>query len=320
MLAALTLVVFVSGEPEAADVSLGEAARQFLGANASVSVRPSAAPPADAALTDLLASAHVDAVATIVWSSADPPSAAIRLYSGATQHWIGREIQFSEGDASGERARTIGYALGCMLPASEAETEAPAATQAAQAPDVEHDLESSSASARSRAAQVMIDAAANAGLALGGAGDGFGGTLGVQVELSPRLALRADLGARAGHFERLEADILALDVAPGVAWRLLDRPWHQPIAVELRLAFMARYQSITREEGAVDGAESRGRWLPGARAGVAGLWWFSSEWALLATASLDSVSDETWIRRNGVRAAQVQPLALLMQLGVRAHL
>jgi hypothetical protein len=246
---------------------------------------------------------------------------AIRLYCASTRRWVGREIEFAEDDALDQQARTTGYALGSMFSESASEAEGLTATTSSPVRDAElRDLASSGPSGANRGSSLSMDAAANAGLALGGAGDGFGGTIGVQVDVSPRFGLRADLGARGGHFERLEADILALDLAPGVAWRVIDRPWHEPVAVELRLAFIARYQSITRESGAVDGAESRGRWLPGARAGIAGLWWFSREWALLATTSLDSAFDETWIRRAGVRAAQVEPFALLMQLGLRAQL
>ena len=115
----------------------------------------------------------------------------------------------------------------------------------------------------------------------------------------------------------VDLHMFVFDLLPGVSWRSSDRMSAQPLALEIRLSALARYLSV-----GLTGRthETEARWVLGARMSLAGMWWFSREFALIASVGLDSTLGQTEIFSMGKQVASVEPFALAMSLGVRARL
>jgi hypothetical protein len=154
--------------------------------------------------------------------------------------------------------------------------------------------------------------------ALGGEGSGLGGALGAELDVSRHFGLRAEVALRSGHIEQLEATSLAVDLGPGVAWRSGDGQVGHPFALALRLGGFVRYQDVIRPAAGGRESESHARWLPGIALAASGLWWFSSDVALVASAGVRGLLGKTDLLVQQRPVATLTPLALVLEIGLCA--
>jgi hypothetical protein len=343
MLLTLTLVVLISASDGTQELALHDAAQTALGEKSVVSVRVTAAPPdSPAAAAQLLENLGADAIAVVEWLDTEHRRAAVQLYRRDAQEWPRRTVDFGADDSAVEKGRTLGFAISAMLPEaapapdaperhapSSASPEPPApAVSAAPAPADRAPTPRLAAAAQTLPAQATAPEHAEAGrtpsgsidvmfvgaLGLGPSGSGLGGALGGQIALGSGFGLRLDMTARAGPVAAVRGRSFMFDVAPGAVYTLLRQTEGLPWTLELRLAGLVRYMSVSRGDG---GDETHDRWLLGARLAIAGAWQFLPHASVIASVGLDSNFGKTTIFQRGHEVSRIDPFALMAGLGMR---
>lgn len=155
--------------------------------------------------------------------------------------------------------------------------------------------------------------------ALGGSGDGIGGALGGQFELSQHLGLRLDLALRTGPIDGLHATGLAFEAVPGLAWSPRAARPEDAFSVALQIGLVARYHAIFRPASMARGPETHGRFVPGAALTAAGTFWFARELGLLVRAGAESAFGKTELYVGQRSVATLVPLSLLLEAGFSAR-
>ena len=186
---ALVILVLVDAHDAATPLpgALARAAEEALGSDVSVSIRTVASDVATPALVEVGRAEHATAVARITWTDEQRSEARLDVVSTDGGPARSSTIAFGASDPLAERGRAIGLVLAALLaPENRARLEraktaradvAPAATVASAPPPPPP------------ARHFALDAAAEAGFAVGGVGSGAGGTIGLRWQ--PRLADRA---------------------------------------------------------------------------------------------------------------------------------
>jgi hypothetical protein len=322
---ALTLLVLLSPGDEGMAASLAAAARETLGAGASLELRVVLPPPDDAAAGELAAQAGAGALALIAWS--DAQHARVRVYSTARARWLERDLTFAAADPMEEKGRTIGFTVASMLPEAQAPSapSAPPPVVASVPPAPATPSAPRVAPARPAVAAVSppwtfaVDAAVQAALAIDGEGTSAGGELAGRYRLGEHLALRAFAALRVGHVEALEATLLSVDLGPSLTWISRDVVPAHPWAFGLRVDAFARLQSVRRPATDADPAESHGRFVPGVGLQLETSYAMSADIALLAAAGAHALLGETEVLRDSQQVASFAPVELVAGLGAIAR-
>ena len=236
---ALVILVLVDAHDAATPLpgALARAAEEALGSDVSVSIRTVASDVATPGLVETGRAAHATAVARITWTDEQRSEARLDVLSTDGGPARSSTIAFGASDPLAERGRAIGLVLAALLaPENRARLEraktahadvAPAATVASAPPPPPPPP----------ARHFALDAAAEAGFAVGGVGSGAGGTIGLRWQPGSRIGLRVGVQARFGEVGVAEAAATDLGASAGVVLFLVppaDRTTLRPRAARRR--------------------------------------------------------------------------------------
>jgi hypothetical protein len=184
------LVVAPVGASDPAPEAMARTLRQALGPDVTVAVESRSSSPSDDEALSLRPKAEGSAVAEVIFQDDARGSARVRVYLEPRRAWVDHVVEFDPADALIERERTIGFTIASMLPEPLLERQPVAPPPAV---------------AGARAQLGAFDASVVGAAAVGGSGGGVGADLGASLSLSPHVAVRLALGARAGEVEAASA-------------------------------------------------------------------------------------------------------------------
>jgi hypothetical protein len=329
---ALTLLLITiatgSGDPNGAledplTPGIIRATREALGAETRVVSKQLQAPPDDAAVTELGAQLHADAVIEVEWSLPDHLKTTIRMRRSGGTRWLDRDIGFRENDDPDERSRTVGFAIASMLPEYVARPEVSATAEGPAPPSVQR-KESPSKSTETHEATAVLEKPVHhanstslSGLAAFGVDDrggGFGGVFDYRRELAPALSLRVGVSGRFGQTPASEVSTRFLSGGVGLAWS----SWRSNsgrAALGLRLdAQMVVVEFIYQSP---TGAADKQKFLPGGTLALEGSYFFTRAVAVAIAAGGEAVFGQTNVFVGAQRTTSLAPLHPVVELGLR---
>jgi hypothetical protein len=318
---ALVILVFVDAHDAATPLpgALARAAEQALGPSASVSIQTLTQDVPAAALIDAGRAESATAVARITW--ADERRIEARLEVVATDGTAPRNatIAFNASDPLAERGRAIGLVLAALLaPENQARLErakrapaeaAPAATVVTVPPPP----------APQPARRFALDAAAQGGFAVGGAGSGAGGAVGLRWQPGSRLGLRVGVHARFGEVGVAQAAAMNLAAGAGLVLFLVPSSDERRIAVALRADALWLYESLSHLSSDDIEPVRGSRLLPGARALLEGQLALSPTLSLVVAGGPEVAFGRTDIFVRQEKVAELPPLRLAVEGGLVAR-
>ena len=317
---ALLILVFVDAHDAATPLpgALARAAEEALGAGASVSIRTLDRPSPVTGLADAGHAEHAAAVARIAWTDERRSEARLEVVGADGGPIRASTIAFADSDPLAERGRALGLVLAALVAPEKLarlEREATAREVAAPAPTVVASPPPPPLPPR----RFALDAAAEGGFALGGAGSGFGGAVGVRWYAGRRLGLRAGAQARFGEVASAQATALDLAAAAGLMLAVIPPSDERRFGLAVRADALLLYQSLTHlSEDDVAPVHS-GRVLPGAAALLEGQWAVSPTLALLLGGGAEVAFGRTEVFVHQQKVAELAPLRLIVQGGLVAR-
>jgi len=284
--------------------SLRSAIEQTLGASSRITVEVTDDLPADVdaeLLSDMLG---ITALAEVTWSQPQVDTATVRVFASARATWVERKVRFVAADEDAERGRTIGYALSALVPEPSEPAPAPVVIEPTKPSVPAHrDIEP----APRVAAPIAIEAAA--AIARVSGVDLLGGGLVVRASARTGFGIQAELGARGGYLQPVDARLvdLRLAVGPTRSW------WFDRLTTAVTLNAV-----LLRETIAVAGDE-RSRFIPGAALSLQLAWHAFGPCWLGASLGAEVVTGATHVIIGGERTVSLSPVRALtaLTLGVR---
>jgi hypothetical protein len=293
-----------------------------------VVVRNAPSAPSDDEAVEMERAARAAAVAEISWIGGAHHFATLHVHLASSSRWIDREIRFTGADAPADEWRTIGFAVASMMPDEVASAPAvlpppaPPPPTPATAPELvapateERHLERASTV---RTWTGAVDIAAIGAAAVAGTGSGFGGSLAGRWYFTPHVGMRAAVALHAGEVESAESSSLFLETAMGVAWRAETHARPHAIDLGARTDLILGRQQLSHISAVDHVKESQARWVPGADLVVEGSWSLSEGAAVVAGAGAQAWLGKTDVFLRGQEVATVAPIAMLLEMGIRAR-
>jgi hypothetical protein len=323
---ALIIIVFVEAQDPATPLALAlaQAADEALGPRATVAVRAIDRGTPDQAL---IATGRHDgalAVARVSWGGAQRLNARVELIMLASGRATAQPLSFEPGDPLPERGRAIGLVLASLLRAdADADTDsktAPARQTADGLPPIRPAARSAAgvAAVTAEPRRWALDAAAEGGFALGSAGSGVGGTVGVRWFPFRRLGFRLGGRARFGEVGRAQAASSAFAASAGVVAPIIDPGDRGRLGLSLRADALLLYESLAHLSPDDPEPVDLGRLLPGAAALAEVRWSLSPTVALLFAAGPEVAFGETQVFVRQVKVTELAPWRLAIQGGLIA--
>ena len=321
---ALLILVFVDAHDAATPLpgALARAAEEALGASVSVSIRTLDQPTAPvAALAEGARAEHAAAAARIVWTDERRAQARLEVVSAAGGPTRTSTIAFAESDPLAERGRAIGLILAALVaPEKQASLEREAARNSATtAPAVVASPPPPAPVPPPPARRFALDAAAAGGFALGGAGSGVGGALGVRWHPGGRLGLRVGAQARFGEVETAQATALEITGAAGLVAFVLPPSEERRLGIAIRADALLLCESLSHLSADDPDPVDRWRLLPGADALVEAQWAVSPTLALLLGGGAEVAAGRTEVFVHQQKVAELVPFRLVVQGGLVAR-
>jgi len=315
---ALVILVFVDAHDAATPLpgALARAAEVALGADASVSIRTLANDLPAAALADAGRAEHATAVARITWANEQRLEARLDVVTdgGALRN---ATIAFTASDPLAERGRAIGLVLAALVaPENQARRD-----RATAAPVDVTPLATvvSAPAAPQPARRFALDAAAQGGFAIGGAGSGAGGAIGLRWQPRARFGLRVGLHARFGEVGSAQAAAIDVAAGAGVILFLVPPSEERRTALALRADALLLYQSLSHLSSDDVEAVRGARLLPGARAVIEGQLAVSPTLSLILGAGPEVAFGTTDVFVHQEKVTELPPLRLVVEGGLVAR-
>lgn len=319
----LVLLAGPRGGESMDDATVGTAVREALGGETRVLVDPGRTPFTDDDTTATAARIHADAVATVAWSDADRTSARIHMYVTADGRFYDRELTFQSADDQRERERAVGFLVGAMVRAAQAEQAAPApsaepepAVVSLPPPVVAHDARVTAPSApvapQPRRHAFAVEAAAIGTAGIGGAALGAGPQLAIAWYPWARVAIRAGGSVVFGTVSDAQATTMGTRITGGMSFR----PWSFGPAdrgtLELGVALVAVDHRVQRD----DPPATRDRWIGGGQLTARVGWRASDPFEPFAWVAGELVAGNTPLVVASHTTAQIPPGRVLAGLGL----
>lgn len=318
---ALLILVFVDAHDAATPLpgALARAAEEALGAGARVSIRTVDRASPVTALADAGRAEHAAAVARIAWTDERRTEARLEVVGADGGPTRASSIAFADSDPLPERGRALGLVLAALVaPEKRArlEREAAAREVAAPAPTVVVSPPQTPPPPRRRFA---LDAAAQGGFALAGAGSGVGGALGLRWYAGRRLGLRTGVQARFGEVASAQATALDLAVGAGLMLFVIPPSDERRFGLAFRADALLLYQSLSHLSEDDAAPIQSGRVLPGAAALLEGQWAVSPTLALFLGGGAEVAFGRTDVIVHLRKVAELAPFRLVVQGGLVAQ-
>lgn len=333
---ALVILVFLDAGDAGTPLpeTLARAAEQALGPGAKVAVRLVAGPLPERELTDAGKAAAATAVARLTWIDARRSRANLEVHVLDGDRRLTETLTFEAADPLGERGRAIGLVLAALLapergrPADDARPSSPPKTSArAEAPVPAEANPTATAAAvaatsnapspSTQSPRWFLDAAAEGGIAVGGAGSGWGGALGLGRRLNDRLDWRVGARARFGEVATADASILSAGLAAGLGFTLRRAAERERLELDLRLDALLLYEALSHFSSDDTAEVRRGRLLPGANLTAGARYLLGPGAAVFVGAGPEVVFGRTDVVVHLQKVAEVAPLRVSIQGGLR---
>jgi hypothetical protein len=175
-----------------------------------------------------------------------------------------------------------------------------------------------------------LDAAAEQGIALGGAGNGLGATIGLRWQPWRRVGLRAGVRGRFGEVEVAQASSRALAASLGASFAIVRAANGAPSAgdddqpgghfgLALRADALLLNESLSHLSADDASAVREDRWLPGGRLLVEAQWALGPAVALLLDGGPELAFGRTAVFLHESQVTTLAPLRLVIQGGLMAR-
>jgi hypothetical protein len=317
-LIALLILVFVDAHDAATPLpgALARAAEEALGPDVSVSIRTLAADQPMAALVERGRVEHAAFVARVTWSDERRSNARIEIAAGDSDLSRNSVIAFDGSDPRAEQGRALGLVLAALVaPEKQARIE-----RARPPPPLPAAVVASNAAvAAAPARRFAIDAAAEGGFALHGAGTGVGGAIGFRWHPGTRVDLRVGFQAHFGEVGVAQATELDVTAAAGLALYLAAPSDARRSALALRADAMLVYQTLNHLSSDDPEPVREGRAIPGARLLAEGQWALSPTLALALDVGPEVVFGRTDVYVRQQKVTEITPLRLVVAAGLIAR-
>jgi hypothetical protein len=256
--------VFVDAHDAATPLpaALARAAEEALGAAASVAIRNAANDTPPAALVDAGRAEHATAVARITWRDERRLEARLDVVAVDGGQPRNSTITFAASDPLGERGRAIGLVLAALLaPEKEARLEQEREARAGPPPAA---VVANGVPAPAASRRLALDASAAGGFAIGGAGSGAGGAIGLRWQPGARIGWRVGLQGRFGDLHGAQATVTDLAAAAGLIVYLAPPADERRFALAFRADALLLYELLTHLSSDDPDPVRAGHLVPGA--------------------------------------------------------
>lgn len=346
---ALAILVFLDAADAGTPLpeALARAAEQALGPRTKVAVRGVAGLLSEREMLEAGRATAATAVARLTWLDAQHLRATLDLHvfagaaTGAGDRQLTQTLAFEATDPLGERGRAVGLVLAALLapdrgkPGDDARDPAPpdtsarADTPAPPAPNPQTSaavvattssapsLSPSPSPSPARTGSWSLDAAAEGGIAVGGAGTGMGGALGLGRRMTDRLDWRVGVRARYGEVGAAQASVLSAGLAAGLGLTVRRAAERESFELDLRLDALLLYEALFHFSPDDADQVQEGRLVPGASVTAGARYLLGPGAAVFLGAGPEVAFGRTDVVVHLRKVAELVPLRVSIQGGLR---
>jgi hypothetical protein len=352
---ALVILVFLDAADAGTPLpeTLARAAEQALGPGAKVAVRAVPGPVLDRELIEAGKSEAAAAVARLTWVDARRSQAHLEVHVlGGGERHMTETLTFDATDPLGERGRAIGLVLASLLapappgppqppqppepaqqrrPGDEAHAQSPPEARARAerpAPEVANPPAAAAAVTTTSSPPAsppsptprppwFLDAAAEGGIAVGGAGSGLGAALGLGRRLTDRLDWRIGVRARFGDVGPALASVLSAGLSGGLGFTMRRARDGERLELDLRLDALLLYEALSHFSSDDEEPVRRGRIVPGASLAAGARYVLGPGAAVFLGAGPELAFGRTDVVVHLQKVAELAPLRVSIQGGLR---
>ena len=321
---ALFILVFLDAQDAGTQLPQGlvHAVEQALGPTATVSVRPLPAGVDERTLLTAARGEHAAVIARVNWSDVQRLQGTLELRVLADDRRVSQPFTFQAADPLLERGRALGLFIAALLAPPGTDRRAPprdeatARTEVAPEPPVSAAV-SERASAPSPVGDWFLDAAAEGGIAVGGAGSGWGGTIGLGRRFAGRFGWRIGARARFGEVANAQADDLSAGLSMGVLVSMRQAAEGERVEIDLRLDGLLLYEALSHLSPDDVERVSRGRLVPGVGLVAEGRYLLRPGAAVILGAGPEVAFGRTDVFVHQGKVAELVPLRVAIHAGLR---
>jgi hypothetical protein len=351
--ASSVVVVIVMVAADLGDPSTGAmtaSAQRAIGPDATIVVRGVDVLPADGEAVALETSLRAEAVIEVSWPGSAHDRVHLRVHVRAKEPaWADRDLVFQPSDVPIERGRTIGFAIGSMVPVRAKEEPPPTpvpvpveplpSPEKAPPPPAAPTMPPSPPTPVGTSKEVLppslppasppspsshrfgFDLAALGSLGIGGFAGGLGGELGGRFWLTPAIAAVARGSATRGDIEIAQATATTLRFAAGLSIDLLPllpsastRTFAVDVDATLGVSRLALSRNAVGEQ-----ASAGNRWVSVVQLRAEAVWWFLPQTALVPSLGVELAFGPTEVHVDGAAVATIPWSRGIAALGLRTR-
>jgi hypothetical protein len=313
----LIILVFIEAQDPAPDLIavLERTAEDALGPRTSVSVRPIVSDIPDSALIEIGHARRAWAVARVAWRGAQGLKARIDITLLDEGRSLSQPLTFEGSDPARERWRALGLVLASTLTKDAESHRGEARPDAAPMPAL---TLSPVPVPSSPQPGWGLDAAAEGGFPVDGAGTGAGGTLGLRWLAGGYAGLRAGVRARFSGVDAAQATMLGLAATLGGIFDLMHVGTDRRLVLAARADVMLLYEALSHLSPDDAARVRQARLLPGASALAEVRWSLSPTLALSLAAGPEVAFGTTRVFVHETEVNRLSPLRVVVQGGLVA--
>jgi hypothetical protein len=322
---ALVILVFLDVVDAATPLpgALSRAVEQALGPGTTVMIRSLSGEPPDSDMFSAGRAAGATVVARLSWDDPQRLHGTVRVRTLASDHSATQTLTFEPSDPLAERGRALGLVLATLL-----------------APENSHDRDDRHPEPREVRARGdtavpvavavstpppgalgpgrwFLDASAEGAVAVGGAGSGLGGTVGVGRRSAGGIGWRIGAHARFGELEQAQANLLSGGLSAGVVATLIQPAERGHFELALRLDALVLYETLSHFSNDDTERVRKGRLVPGVGLSAEAGFLLAPGAAVFFGAGPEVVFGRTDVFVRDVKVAELAPLRVSMCGGLR---
>jgi hypothetical protein len=322
---ALVILVFLDVGDAATPLpgALSRAVEQALGSGTTVMIRSSSGEPPERDLIAAGRAAGAAAVARLSWADSQRLRGTVQVRVLASDRSAMETVTFESSDPLAERGRALGLVLAALLApensrvpeeprAAPAEIRAPGATVPQPAVVV-----ATATPVASGSGTWSLDASAEGGVAVGGAGSGLGGTVGLGRRFMSRLGWRFGARARFGEVGEAQANLLSAGFTAGLVAAVIPRAEGGRFDLSLRLDGLVLYEALSHFSDDDTKRVRKSRVMPGAALSAEAGFLLAPGAAVVVGAGPEVVFGRTDVIVRQVNVAELVPLRVSVHAGLR---
>jgi opacity protein-like surface antigen len=312
---ALLVLLTAAQISEPTAVALERAARDVLGADASIILVRQQAPVADEAALEQAREA--DGVVEVSWD-AEHRAAQLHCYLARDGRWLDRTITFDRDDADSERGRLLGFAIGSML-VGEKEMDARASASVAAPSETmsKPRIDTEPRAPERTIPKRWLELTGSATTGVQGSADALGVSLGLRFRIGASFRFVTGVEGSFGEIEEAQATRVFVAGRLGLAWQPYETSALGDFGLGLRTEGFAGWLAVTHLSEDDPAPDRQSRILGGARALVElGLGLSETASAFVGLGSV-VVAGQTDVYTHGTLATTIPVVWLTAEIGVR---